>query len=197
VLVGDDAASASVFRLQYVMGFPRLGRALGDDPPIPRLRYDTHGGGNVVQFERVHDGTNVVNIVWGRGNGYDDLQVKALATYPEWVNGFLQSEGRFSAPDVSDEDTLEAYCFRQIWQSLSSEQYISKLTLAANRFPYFGTYQIGDEMILETNDVTWPPDFYNEDGFVELLIRVYGWTITPPQGNQTETIELLVAGSTM
>lgn len=197
VLVGDDAASASVFRLQYVMGFPRLGRALGDDPPIPRLRYDTRGAGNVIRFERVYDGSNVVNVVWGRGNGYDDLQVKSLATNPEWANGFLQAEGRFSDPDVKDETTLTSYSYRQIWQSLSSEQYISKLTLAANKYPYFGTYQIGDEMILETNDITWPPDFYNDDGFVELLVRVYGWTVTPPQAGQTETVELLVAGGNL
>lgn len=194
VLVGDDAASASVFRLQYILGFPKLGRQLGDDPPIPHLRFDTRGTGNVLRFERVYDGSNVVNIVWGRGNGYEDLQVKALATNPEWEQGFLRSEGRFSDPEVKLQDTLTAYCYRQIWQSLSSEQYIAKLTLAANRFPHFGTYQIGDEMILETNDVTWPPDFYNPDGFVELLVRVYGWTITPPQGGQGETIDLLVAG---
>lgn len=197
VLIGDDAASASVFRLQYIMGFPRLGRALGDDPPVPRLRYDVRGVGNVIKFERVYDGSNVVNIVWGRGNGYEDLQVKALATNPEWVNGFLQTEGRFSDPEVKNVDTLTSYCYRQIWQSLSSEQYISNLTLAANRFPYFGSYQIGDEMILETNDITWPPDFYNEDGYVELLVRVYGWTVTPPQGGQSETIELLVAGGAL
>lgn len=194
VLVGDDAASASVFRLQYIMGFPRLGRVLGDEPPIPHLRYDTRGIGNVVRFERVYDGTNVVNIVWARGNGYEDLQVKAVATNPEWENGYLRSEGRFSDPDVKEQATLTAYAYRQIWQSLGSEQYIAKLTLAANKYPYFGTYQIGDEIILETNDITWPPDLYNEDGYVELLVRVYGWTVTPPQADNGETVELLVAG---
>lgn len=197
VLVGDDAASASVFRLQYVMGFPRLGRELGDDTPIPRLRYDTRGIGNVLRFERVHDGSSVQNIVWGRGNGYEDLQVKTLATNPEWVNGFLQSEGRLSDPDVKEVDTLTSYAYRQIWQSLSSEQYIARLSVAANKFPYFGSYVIGDEMILEVNDVTWPPDWYNADGYVELLVRVFGWTVTPAQAGQVETVELLVAGGTL
>lgn len=194
LLIGDDAASASVFRLQYIMGFPRLGRALGDDPPIPRLRYDVQGTGNVQEFQRVYDGSNVLNIVWARGNGYDDLQVKSLATNPEWETGFLRAEGRFSDPDVKEQDTLTAYAYRQIWQSLSSEQYIAKLRIAGNKYPHFDTYQIGDEMILETNDVTWPPDFYGPGGYVQLLVRVYGWTITPPQGGQGETIELLVAG---
>lgn len=194
VLVGDDAASASVFRLQYVMGFPHLGRDLGDDPPIPRLRYDTRGVGNVSRFARVYDGSNVSNIVWARGNGYEDLQVKAVATNPEWTNGFLRSESRFSDPDVKDQDTLTSYAYRQIWQSLGSEQYLSNLTIAANAHPFFGTYQIGDHMIMETNDATWPPDFYNDDGYVELLLRLYGWTITPPQGGEGESIDLLVAG---
>lgn len=194
VLVGEDASSASVFRLQYIMAFPRLGRSLGDEQPTPRLVYDTRGTGNVVGFERVHNGSNVVNIMWGRGNGYEEFQVKTVATNPEWVNGFLRSEGRFSDPDVKDQGTLTSYCYRQIWQSLSSEQYIVKLTLSAAQYPYFGSYEIGDEMILETNDLTWPPDFYNASGFVQLLVRVYGWTVTPAQGNTEEVVELLLAG---
>ena len=194
VLVGSDAASASVFRLQYIMGFPRLGRTLAGPFPTPRLRYDTRGVGNVVMFKRVHDGSNVVNIVWGRGNGYEDLQVKAVATNPEWLDGYLRSEGRFSDPDVKDQTTLTSYCYQQIWQSLSSEQYIARLTLAAGKYPTFGTYDIGDEMILETNDPTWAPDLYNSDGYVELLVRVYGWTVTPAQAGQPELVELLVAG---
>jgi hypothetical protein len=197
VLVGADASAASVFRLQYVMGFPQVGRSLGDPQPIPRLRYDTRGTGNVISFDRVYNGANVVNIVWGRGNGYEDLQVKTVATNPEWVNGFLRSEGRFSDPEIKEQGTLTAYCYRQIWQSVSSEQYIAKLTLSGGQYPYFGTYGIGDEMILETNDITWPPDFYNAGGFVELLVRVYGWTVTPPQGDQEEVIELLLAGGVM
>lgn len=195
VLVGADALTASVFRLQYIMAFPRLGRALGDPLPIPRLRYDRRGQGNVIDYEPVYDGSSVVNIMWGRGNGYDDLQVKTVATNPEWENGYLRSEARFSDPDVKDQTTLTSYCYRQIWQSLGSEQYIAKLRLSANSYPQFGTYEIGDEMILETNDETWPPDYYNADGFVEMLVRVYGWTITPPQGTQEETVELLVAGT--
>jgi len=194
VLVGADAEAASVFRLQYVMGFPRLGRQLGDPTdPIPRLRYDTRGMGNVSRFSNAYDGSNVVNIVWGRGNGYEDLQVKAVATNPEWTQGFLQTESRFSDPDVKEVDTLTAYCYRQIWQSLSSERYISKLTLTGTRFPFFGSYSLGDDMILETNDQTWPPDVY-QDGFVTLLVRAYGWTVTPPQGGAPEIVELLLAG---
>lgn len=194
VLVGVTPTQASVFRLQYIMGFPRLGRELGDDYPIPRLIFDHQGGGNVVRFAPVYDGSNVVNIVWGRGNGYEDLQVKALATYPQWDQGFLQSEGRFSDPDVKDQNTLTAYCLRQIYESLSSERYIASLTLAGNTYPFFNSYVIGDQMILQTNDLTWPPDFYNSSGMVESLVRVYGWTVTPPQGEQAEMVELLVAG---
>lgn len=199
VLIGDDAASASVFRLQFVMGFPRLGRELGEEFPVPRVRYDRGGGGNVSGFEYRYDGSSVPNIVWGRGNGYEELQTKALVTNTfggvnEWDLGFLQTEARFSDPDVKEQSTLEAYCGRYMWQRLSGEKFIAKLTIRGNRPPFFGTYSLGDQIILESNDVTLPPDTIDGSGFAEFLTRVYGWSVTPPQGRQDEVVELLVAG---
>ena len=194
VLVGAGPNEASVYRIQYLMGFPRLGRELGDDWPVPRLVFDRLGRGNVTEFKPVNNASNVVNIVWARGNGYEELQTKALATYPQWTQGFLQAEGRFSDPDVKEVNTLTAYALRQIYQSLSNERYISTLRIKGNQFPFFGSYDIGDQMIMQTNDLTGPPDFYNPSGFVEFLVRVFGWAVTPPQGDQDEEIELVVAG---
>lgn len=194
VLSGTDAASASSFRCQYVLGYPRLGRSYGDPSGIPRLRYDIGGGGNVVDFDYRYDGARVANIVWGRGAGSDQLQAKALATKAdEWANGFLQTEARFSDPDVSDVSTLTDYCAAQIWQQLASEQYLSKVTLRGDLEPYFGSYFIGDDTIMETNDLTWPPSAYT-DGWVTLGTRIYGWTVTPPEKESPETVELLIGG---
>lgn len=194
VLSGTDAVSATTFRPQLVLGFPRLGRQLGDIAPVPRLKFDTRGNGNVLSFAYQFDGSQVNNIVWGRGNGYEDIQVKANAQFDEWQYGFLQTEGRFSDPDVKQASTLLDYCFRQIWQELSGEQFIGSLTLRGDQPPYLNSYGIGDDLILDTNDATWPTDFYGPDGFLSLTTRIFGRSITPPQGNQAEIVKLVVTG---
>jgi hypothetical protein len=198
VLTGTDGESASAFRCQFVLGYPKLGRQLGQFSPVPRLTYDINGTGNVLSFKPNNDGSKVNNIIWGRGNGYADLQIKTQVQYqpggiPEWSNGFLQSEGRYSNPDVSDVNTLNDQCYQQIGQSLSSQAFISNLKIRGDLFPYFGSYVVGDQMILATNDPTWPPDYYTASGYVEQVVRVYGWTVTPPEGNNSETVDLLLA----
>lgn len=200
VLDGLDAVSANTFRLQYVLGFPRLGRSYAAGDQIDRLVFDREGSGNVSKFGYAYDGSNVPNIVWGRGNGYEELQVKTrvenvdTAGKKEWEYGFLQTEDRFSDPDVKVESTLIDYCYRYMRERLGSEQFLTALTLRGDIPPYFGTYAIGDQQIVSTNDMTWQPDWYDSDGFVELLTRIYGWTVTPPEGDKAETVELVVSG---
>jgi hypothetical protein len=200
VLAGVDANAADSFRMQFVLGFPRLGRQLGDDYPVPRLTFDANGGGNVSEFTFAYDGSTVPNTVWGRGNGYEDLQVQTrydnvdAGGVPEWQYGFLQTEDRWSDPDIKIESTLRDYCRKYMLDKLGSEQFITGLKLRGDVAPYFGDYVIGDQMVLTTNDVTWPPSWYGSDGFVELLTRVYGWTVTPPEGDHAETVDLVVAG---
>lgn len=201
VLVGTDGESASSFRCQFVLGYPKLGRQLGNlASPVPRLTFDTNGTGNVLSFQPQNDGASVTNIVWGRGNGYADLQVKTQVQYQpsgtnEWQLGFMQTEGRFSNPDVSDVNTLNDQCYKQMYETLSSQAFIANLTIRGDLFPYYSSYVIGDQMILQTNDQTWPTDYYNASGYFELLVRVYGWTITPPEGEASETVDLLLAAS--
>jgi len=194
VLSGVDAVSASAFRLQFVLGYPQLGRRLGSLAGLPRLRFDREGSGNVLEVNYPWDGSDVPNIVWGRGNGYEDLQVKSLVLNPEWQYGFLQTEDRFSDPDIKVQSTLDAKGTQRIDEALSGERYITGLTIRADRPPYFGSYILGDDLIFETNDLTWPPDFYDEHGFTALSARIFGWVITPPQGSQSEQVKLLVTG---
>jgi hypothetical protein len=200
VLVGADGESAQSFRNQFVMGFPKLGRQLGSPYSIPRLVYDVNGNGNVLSFQLRNDAATVSTIIWGRGNGYADLQIKTQVQYSpqgvnEWDLGFMQTEGRYSNPDVKDVNTLNDQCYQQMYQSLGSQAYLSSLKIRGDLSPYFGSYVIGDQIILVTNDITWPPDYYAPDGYYELLVRLYGWTITPPEGDKSESVDLLLAAS--
>jgi len=194
VLSGADAVSASTFRVQFVLGYPQLGRRLGSLAGIPRLRFDREGSGNVLEVSYPWDGSDVPNIVWGRGNGYEDLQVKSLVLNPEWENGFLQTEERFSDPDVKSQSTLDNKGIRIIDEALSGERYIAGLTIRGDRPPYLTSYVPGDDLIFETNDLTWPADFYDEHGFTALSARIFGRVVTPPQGSQSERVKLLVTG---
>jgi hypothetical protein len=200
VLVGADGESAQSFRNQFVMGSPKLGRQLGSPYSIPRLVYDVNGNGNVLSFQLRNDASIVSNIIWGRGNGYADLQIKTQVQYSpqgvnEWDLGFMQTEGRYSNPDVKDVNTLNDQCYQQMYQSLGSQAYLSSLKIRGDLSPYFGSYVIGDQIILVTNDITWPPDYYGPNGYYELLVRLYGWTITPPEGDKSESVDLLLAAS--
>lgn len=200
VLSGADAASANTFRIEYQMAFPSLGRRIGGTFPPPRFTFDRTGGGNVSAFELVYDGSDVANIVWARGQGYDSLQVQALVQnidtfgIPEWAYGFLQTEARFSDPDVKFATTLTSYARRWMWEKLGSEQYVASMTVQGNAPPYFGTYGIGDDVIVSTNDLTWPSDRYDIGGYAEVALRIFGWVVTPPQGDQNETVQLLLSG---
>lgn len=199
ILSGESAVSAQAFRPVYVMGFPKLGRRRTADFPMPMLTHDRAGTGNVSSLKVNRDGTAVPNIVWGRGDGYEDLQVKAridnVDQYgkKEWEYGYLQSEERFSNPDVKNVSTLADHMYRLMWDRLGSERYLAEVVVRGDLPPYFGSYVVGDDILLRTNDLTWAPDWF-VDGWVYLPGRIYGWTVGPPQGDQHESIHLLVGG---
>lgn len=190
---GPDPLDANAYRCQFVLGYPRLGRKLDGTEPVPTLKYDRNGSGNVLTYGYAYDGSEVPNIVWGRGSGYDDAAVQAqIRNSTEWGYGFLQTESKFSDPDVSVGSTLEQYATSFLAQKLASEQFVSSLTLRGDVDPLFGSYVIGDDVLFDTNDLTWPG---TENGaFVRLAARIFGWRVTPPQATGAEKVELFISG---
>jgi hypothetical protein len=194
VLFGSDPLSANSYRIQFDLGYPRLGAQLLNGDEVPRFAYKVDGSGNTIDYDYEYDGTGVMNIEWGNGAGYDSATVQALSTNStDWQYGFLQSEGQYSNPDVSVQQTLQDYTDSQIVQALAGEQYLKGLTVRGDLPPYFGTYGIGDDMVFEADDWTWPD---NPDGSrgVELATRIMGWTVTPPEGSNSEQVALVVSG---
>lgn len=193
VLEGGDAIDAVSFRCQYVMGYPRLGREYGVDD-IPRFVFRVNGQGNVLIATPVYNGEDVANVVWGQGNGYDTDALRAVATNSSDVsNGFLITEARYSNPDVSRSDTLEAYTVAQLVQSYASEQFLEGVVVRGDKPPYFGTYSLGDDALYSTDDWT-NADGPNGDRDTTYLTRIMGWTVTPPEGSNSETVKLVLAG---
>ena len=97
-----------------------------------------------------------------------------------------------SNPDVSVQATLQQYTDSTLLQGYASEMYLSGLTVRGDLPPYFGSYGIGDDLVFEADDYIWPDQ---PDGrTVALASRIMGWTCTPPEGANSEKIQLTVSG---
>lgn len=193
VLSGTSALDAASYRCQYVMGYPRLGRVYGEDE-IPRFTFRVSGQGNVLQATPTYNGEAVANAMWGQGAGYDTDALRAMATNTsDWVNGFLITEERYSNPDVSRADTLESYTIAALVQTYANEQFLKGVTVRGDKPPFFGTYALGDDSLFSTDDWT-NADGPNGDRDTTYLTRIMGWTVTPPEGNNSETVKLVLAG---
>jgi len=193
VLVGTNAYNASSYRVQYVMGYPRLGNQYGVNN-IPRFSYYVDGRGNVITAETAYDGSGVRNVMWGAGAGYDSTTLRALTTNStDWRNGFLITEGRYSNPDLSVADTLQAYTDAALVQTYANERFLKSVTVRGDMPPYFGSYGICDDALF-TTDGWGNPDRADGTRDVTYLTRIMGWTVTPPEGTNSETIELVLAG---
>lgn len=190
---GPEPLDANAYRVQFVLGYPRLGRSLTGPDPVPSLKFDRNGSGNVLSYGYAYDGSEVPNIVWGRGAGYDDTAVQAqVRNSAEWAYGYLQTEAKFTDPDVSVGSTLQAYSLAYLRRKLASEQFVASLTLRGDVAPRFGTYSIGDDALFSTNDLTWPGT--DSGGFVNLAARIFGWRVTPPEAENAEKVELFLSG---
>lgn len=192
LLTGDNAYAATSFRLEFIWGYPRLGRQYGVDI-IPRFAYHTDGRGNVIDYVPVHDGTGVANIMWGSGAGYDEETVRAVSwNSADWTNGYLTTEDDYSNPDVSIQSTLQNQTDQELVTTYANEQFIDRLIVRGDLLPHFDTYAIGDDCLITVDDWTWPD---NPDGTrgVTFISRIMGWTVTPPEGDQSEQADLLLA----
>lgn len=193
VLSGPSAIDAVSFRCRYVMGYPRLGRQYGVDE-IPRFTFRVGGQGNVIDAGATFNGEGVANAMWGQGAGYDTDALRSLATNAsDWTNGYLITEDRYSNPDVSRSDTLDSYTVAALVQTYANERYLKAVTVRGDKPPFFGTYALGDDALFSSDDWT-NPDGGNGDRDTTYLTRIMGWTVTPPEGNHSETVQLILAG---
>jgi len=193
VATGANALEASVFRCRFVLGYPRLGRQYGVDE-IPRFVFRVSGQGNVVKASPTYNGEGVANAMWGQGAGYDTDALRSLATNSsDWANGFLIAEDRYSNPDVSRSDTLDDYTVAAMVQTYANEQFLKSVTVRGDKPPFFGTYSLGDDA-LYSSDAWTNEDGPNGDRDLTYLTRIMGWTVTPPEGSNSETVDLVLAG---
>lgn len=198
VLSGTTAYDASTFRLQFIWGYPRLGRRYAatdlTGADIARFSYFVDGRGNVVEYSKVADGTAVSNVMWGTGAGYDSDALRVVSTNSgDWGYGFLLTEDSLSNPDVSNPSTLQDQTNAALIKTYSTENFVDKLTVRGDLYPHFGSYGIGDDCLVTTDD--WSLPDRPEGRTVSYVTRIMGWTVTPPEGDNTEKVDLLISGA--
>lgn len=193
VLSGVDAGSANSYREQFILGYPRTGAQLAKGQPVPTFTSRMDGTGNVVSYKQSYDGSNVANIVWGQGSGFQSSAVQALAVdSSQWSEGFLQTERQYQNTDLSDQATLQQYTNAQIVLDLANESFISGLTVRGDLAPTLDTWALGDDVIFMADDWIWPDGAHGRQ--VSFLTRILGYVVTPPEGSTGETVQVLMNG---
>jgi hypothetical protein len=194
VLSGTNPYDAESFRLQFIWGYPRLGRQYDQGAQIPRFSYMIDGRGNVSSIKYAYNSQSISNMVWGTGAGFDDDALRVwTSNSSDWTYGFLVTEERFSNPDVSQRHTLQQQNDARMIQGYANERYVEQVRVRGDLFPHFGTYAIGDDCLFSTDDWTWPGE--GNDRGVTYVSRIMGWTVTPPEGEKnSEDVDLLLGG---
>lgn len=193
LLTGTDAYNAGSYRIQFVAGYPRLGRSFAGGDKVPVFSYYVDGRGNVKKISYASNSQSVTNTVWGTGSGFDDSALRVIARNPsDWTYGFLVTEDRYSNPDVRVGSTLQEQTNAKLVQSYANERFIDALTVRGDLFPYFGSYAIGDDVLVTTDDWTWPE--VNGSRSTTFVSRIMGWKVTPPEGQTSELVDLVLAG---
>lgn len=194
VLDGVDAGAANAYRVGFVLGYPRTGRQVANGDAVPTFTSRQDGTGNVVSYKQAYDGSAVANIVWGQGSGFQSSAVQALAVDSgQWDVGFLQTERQYQNTTISDQGTLQAYTNAQITLDLANEQYVTSLIVRGDLPPTLDTWDLGDDALFYADDWIWPDDA-NGNPAASFLTRILGYVVTPPEGNKSEQVQVLMSG---
>lgn len=172
-------------------GYPRLGRTV--DQSGLRLRYLRDGRGTVVDTPQVkRQGSVVANEVRCAGGDVDDVQIREVVTAAdlgrdEIGRGYPLLQDLYSDTEVKVRSTLVDHGAAALRQGWASEVLLTGVTIRSDQRPTLADIDLGDDVLLETDDVTWPRP-------VTLLGRVWGMKTRARQGATSECTQLVLAG---
>jgi hypothetical protein len=163
---------------QLVLGQP-IGNPVGqtdltvDYPgPVANYIYTENSSAGNNQWWAVGDGDGAAAIVGSAGDG------NALAS------GYPIFEGVNSYNGVTDQNTINNHAQSDLF-SLDIPLVSHHVNLEGNEFPPFGSYGMGDYVVVNVTDPRFPQGN-------QFKVRAVGWTIQPPdEGQGSEQISLL------
>lgn len=177
VLDGFDFRSAveldanGDLRKRLAMGYPALGRDVEDTGLVFEMP------GPVVDYEWPEDGSSMANTV--HAVGADHLRSTASVANRA---GWPLLEAAASYTDVSRQNTLDDHASADL-DALDEPVTLPGFTVRGDIEPVLGSYTVGDEARLRVTDSRFP------DG-AEFTSRITSYTVTPPQGDMAESVQI-------
>jgi len=140
--------------------------------PVAEYVYNENASSGNNQWWAVGDGDGPAAVVGSAGDA-----VALASGFPIW-------EGVNSYSGVTDQATIDAHARSDLF-SLALPVVTHNVNLEGEVFPQFGTYGMGDYVVVNVVDSRFPVG-------TTFKVRAIGWTISPPdEGQGTEQITLL------
>jgi hypothetical protein len=158
---------------------PRIGSPVGSTDLI--VDYP----GAVKSYTYNENASSGNNQWWAAGDGTDATQLVGVATDAvSLASGWPLLEGTNSYDGVTQQSTIDAHAASDL-SAFGVPLVTHSAELKADAMPTFGTYSMGDYIVINVTDPRFP------DG-IRFILRVIGWSIQPPdEGQGTETISLV------
>jgi len=171
----DGYWSGSTFRHRIVFGFPKMGVRGGG-----LVSWDLPGG-PISKYDWKEDGSDIANEQFGIGDDGSGHVLLSRVKSLDISRPLLQGTTSFRA--VSQAAALLSWTQRRAARTVSPVD-AATVSVAGTKPPVFGSYGLGDDVILQLND-PW-------GGNIATLWRIRGWNLSPPGRGQGEVVELLV-----
>jgi hypothetical protein len=159
--------------VNLVLATPRVGHGT-DFPAKPTFEFP---GGNVLTCNYGVDGETLINRADVLGQEREGSKPIGSATWVDTINdGLPLREGVWSESSVSEQATLD----QKAWWRIAGHTEAWSLTLSGQRSPVFGSWEIGDFVLLRVKRLG-----------VKLPIqrlRITGWSIKVDDTGLSETI---------
>jgi hypothetical protein len=141
--------------------------------------------GSVVDYVYTENASAGNNFWWAVGDGDGAAAIVGTAGDPVAVSsGYPIWEGVNSYNGVTVQATINAHAQSDLF-SLDLPVVTHHVDLAGDSFPKFGTYGMGDYVVVNVTDARFPAS-------TQFKVRAVGWAIQPPDtGQGTEQISLV------
>lgn len=127
---------------------------------------------------------------WKSGTGHGQNAADFASGYP-----MLEDSIAFTAATVTSQAQIDAYADGKL-ALMQGCTTVPSVTIGGGGTPTVGQIALGDEAMLVATSPYHPADPTTGAPGLQQLVRIIGWTVTPPDDGQVESTNLLLGGVT-